>query len=51
MGKMSGRTRQASWKNDIRMEVINRLLVRLGRDFQLVFFIDNTVFQTFNLSF
>lgn len=33
------------------MELINRLFVRLGRDFQLVLFIDNIDFQTFNLAF
>ena len=33
------------------MELINRLFVRLGRDFQFVLFIDNIDFQTFNLAF
>lgn len=48
---MSGRAWQASSMNDIRLELINGLLVRLGCDFQLVLLIDNIVSQTFNLSF
>lgn len=48
---MSGRARQASWKNDIQLEIINRLLIRLGRDCQFLRFMDNIVCQTFISSF